>query len=333
MEPDENGGFRITGTHTFDFAPGTYPFGIQGRHQGQGRGRRLHRYQPDPEPPFFAVGASLTEYRARPVQEIVGAFTDYDPTLTADDFTATISWDDGDTSDGVIQAGGPNGFAFGVVNEDSVTFDTVGEHDATLTVTAKNGDTDTATVYIKVIEELDVVVRNPATYAGADFRGTVAGLTDADPGAAVNQYDVPQIDWGDGSLLDQGTVIPDPGTKGFLITGQHVYASPGQYSVVVSVNRLDGPVGSATGDANIQTPQLSAVTLDVPAPAFEGIAIAASGSFQAQGAFVPGDYHGTIDWGDASASTVGTVGLEWGRRSPSAAQLTHTTPAASTLRP
>ena len=288
VTPDGHGGFQVTGEYTYQLAPATYLYLIMVTIQDKGGAIGSTDTNLTVMAPFYSAGAASTEYRARPVQEVVGGFDYFDPSLTVDDFTATIKWDDGDTSDGVIQAGGPNGFAFGVVNEDSVTFDTVGEHDATLTVTAKNGDTFTATISIKVIEELDVVARDPNTYAGSDFSGTVAGLTDADPGAAVNQYDVPQIDWGDGSLLDEGTVIPDPGTKGFLITGQHVYASPGQYSVVVSVDRLDGPEGSATGTANVQAPQIAGGTLNVPALAFQGITIAASGSFQVQGPSAPG---------------------------------------------
>jgi hypothetical protein len=303
---DGQGGFQVTGEHTFHLAPATYAFLIKVTIKDKDGAVASTETNLIVAKALSAVGESLTEYRARPVQEVVGEFTDYDSTLTADDFMATIKWDDGDTSDGIIQAGGPHGLAFAVVNEDSVSFDTVGQHDATLTITAKNGDTATSIVRINVLEELDVVAKNLSTHAGADFSGTVASLTDADPGAAVDQYDTPKIDWGDGSLLDQGTVIGDPGSKGFLIVGEHVYAKPGQYAVVVTVNRLDGPVGSAIGTASVKVPEITAGSVTIPALAFQGITTSATGSFQVDGASAPGDDQGTIDWGDQSASA-GTI--------------------------
>ncbi len=105
---DPGGGFDITGGHTY---------AEEGHYQPAITVRRVD----DPantshttvaatvtDAPLSATGTNLTS--ANPVTGTVATFTDADPKGDVSDYTATINWDDGEVSDGMITAGPGNGF-------------------------------------------------------------------------------------------------------------------------------------------------------------------------------------------------------------------------------
>src|SRR5207247_538932 len=68
---------------------------------------------------------------------------------------------------------------------------------------------------------------------GDTLSGTLAGFSDADPNATVDDFTV-LLDWGDGSLPGTGTVTATSG-GGFQVSGSHAYAQAGTYSGTVTV--------------------------------------------------------------------------------------------------
>ena len=144
---------------------------------------------------------------------------------------------------------------------------------------------------------------------GASFSGTVATATDADPSSTGAEYSC-TIDWGDGSALDT-TSCAVSGTGGsFIVSGTHTYAEEGSYSVTVTATDTDNSFnsGTTTSTANVTDAALSAGTLTLSG-GVEGVS-AGSASFgfsDANPGATAGDFTATIDWGDASTPTFGTV--------------------------
>jgi hypothetical protein len=140
---------------------------------------------------------------------------------------------------------------------------------------------------------------------------TVASFTDADPTAPVGDF-AATIDWGDGTPASIG-VVSQPGGAGtaFVVKGNHTYAldRATPYPVTVSIRDRGGAVLTVTTQATV---------VDV-APLVSGIPVAMTpGQFfsdpvayivEAPGAAPepPGHYTATINWGDNSAATAGTI--------------------------
>ncbi|HEV3005414.1 MAG TPA: DUF4214 domain-containing protein, partial [Pirellulales bacterium] len=120
------------------------------------------------------------------------------------------------------------------------------------------------------------------------------------------------INWGDGTS-SAGTVTVDPG-GGFLVVGSHVYTEEGNETVTVAVTDNSGNTATASEKATV---------LDSPLKA-HGVRI--EGTTSANSTFVlanpllatfvdaagPGptaNYTATIDWGDGSTTSAGTIAL------------------------
>ena len=74
------------------------------------------------------------------------------------------------------------------------------------------------------------------------FSGTVANLTDGDPGAPVSDFTA-TIDWGDSST-SPGTVSGSGGN--YTVAGDHTYTSTGFYNVNVHVDDVGGSSATTT---------------------------------------------------------------------------------------
>ena len=133
------------------------------------------------------------------------------------------------------------------------------------------------------------------------------------------------IDWGDGSAPTSGTLGPDPvadtnpGDDPFIdgqVSGSHGYASAGSYSVTVSIQGT-GPDGSPMTTRVVET--VNAVDPTPVARPPVGLLAGASIAFQGNvaGFKTPtphdasgSDFTATVDWGDGSAPTAGTVAAD-----------------------
>ncbi|MBI4337680.1 MAG: right-handed parallel beta-helix repeat-containing protein [Chloroflexi bacterium] len=219
---------------------------------------------------------------------VAASFTDTQPGT----HTATINWNDGSAPEAgtVTDPADPNpgAVAGSHVYTDNGTYD--------VRVMVRNQNTAEETT-----DTLRVTVNNvaPAVDAGVDQTASEGGTvnlsaTFTDAGSADTH--TATIDWGDGSAPEAGTLTEPAGPNPGTVTGSHVYADNGTYTVTVTVTDNDGDSGSDTllVTVNNAAPVVNAgpdQTGDT-----DGTVSLAPATFTDAGA---ADTHtATIDWGD-----------------------------------
>jgi PKD repeat protein len=173
-----------------------------------------------------------------------------------------------------------------------------GTYMVTVTVVDDDGDdgSDTFTVTVQNVA--------PVVEAGLDQmvdEGTAVSLgpatfTDPGPGDAHTAT----IDWGDGTAPEPGIVSPDK-----TVSGDHVYADDGSYTVTVTVTDDSDASGSDTLTVTVQN-VAPAVDAGPDQWVDEGMVVSLSpATFNDLGTL---DLHtATIDWGDGTPVEIGNV--------------------------
>ena len=148
-----------------------------------------------------------------------------------------------------------------------------------------------------------VVARAFTATEGSLFSDRVGSFTASDTTAA--DYSA-TIAWGDGTT-DAGT-IQGNAVSGFDVFGSHTYRQAGAQTFSVTVvHNATGARSAASGTVTIADATLLGSPLDFNAPAtvpFQGT-IASFNDDNSQAA--PSDFLATIDWGDGSPASTGTV--------------------------
>lgn len=143
------------------------------------------------------------------------------------------------------------------------------------------------------------------TVEGAPFTGVVATFTDPDTTATASEY-MATIDWGDGTSPTTGTITGPTGGP-FSVTGSHTYITEGTFTVTVVITDVDNPLTTATAisTANVaDAPKTATCTNQVSSQVYAGVVA----SFTDANPFsTPADFTATIDWGDLSPMTPGTI--------------------------
>lgn len=211
---------------------------------------------------------------------IVAQFTDADPLTWPDTdefngpFAPVITWGDGKTSLGTVQADGTAG-VFDVYGTHTYTSPTaIGVPDTvSVAVTDQWGSKVTVTNYIPVADgDIDLsgfpdLSENDATpiQEGKSWSGDVATFDFSNPNAVAGSFEA-TIDWGDGSPTDAATIKQD-GDGTFHVSGTHTYLEgdndgPGPYTITVTVLE---PIGlTTTGTFNQAVTTSTAVVYDSP---------------------------------------------------------------------
>jgi hypothetical protein len=138
---------------------------------------------------------------------------------------------------------------------------------------------------------------------GANFTGTVATFKDPDTSASASEYTA-TIEWGD-SASSTGTVSGSGGS--FAVSGEHTYAEEGSYAVKVVITDTDNASNEATANstAKVADAALSASGVSTTSPqAFSGTVAKFT---DANTSSTTADFTATIDWGDGSPTSKGTV--------------------------
>jgi hypothetical protein len=141
---------------------------------------------------------------------------------------------------------------------------------------------------------------------GLPRTGTVATFTDPDPNGAASEY-AATVDWGDGATTS-GTIAK--GADGtFTVTGTHTYAEEGHATVTVTITDTDNPRNTATvtSAATVDDAPLTAAGRPdlLSTDPVSGLPVATF--TDANPAAPVGDFTATIDWGDGSPASPGTV--------------------------
>ena len=236
----------------------------------------------------------------------VASFTDRNLTDTVGTFNATINWGDGaPPTVGTIT--GSNG-SFAV--DGGHTYAQEGDFLVGVTIDDTQDSAQLPLSGLVVAADGNVLAGQGVTFAaspGVAFTGTVASFTDADTISPVSDFTA-TIDWGDGSIATLGTITGSDGS--FSVSGDHTYASTGQDTVTVTMSDLAPGIATATAIGTADVGQqlagqltLTAATADLPLPSTTEVA-----SFtDTNQTDTAGTFAATIDWGDGTPLTVGTI--------------------------
>ncbi len=249
IRSEGKGTFEVLGTNTYA-AAGTYGFSVK----VTGRGGSSVTAQGTAT---VSAAGRLQDLVAQSVDAVAGqaianvpvaSFTDSDPGATTSDFTATITWGDGNTSVGTITSDGKGTFDVLGTN----TYATAGTYSFSVQVTVRGGSADTAqgtaTVSAAAGGLQDLVAQRVDSVAGQAFTNvTVATFTD--PDASPSDF-AAAIKWGDGITTSSTTVIAaGPGT--FDVLGTHTYVAAGNYTFTVQVSVSGGSSATVDGTATV----------------------------------------------------------------------------------
>jgi hypothetical protein len=246
---------------------------------------------------------------------IVATFTDPLGNEAAGNYSATLAWGDGATSPGTIQANASGGF------------DVLGSHtyseegSFTLTVSLSDSDASSASgLFLVTVADASLTAGGTPISAteGILFSGPVATFSDADLNAPLSDFTTGSggatLDWGDGAAT--AGVITQPGGVGtvFVVSGSHTYQDEGSQTVTVTINDRGSSTTAVVSSATIADAGLTVTAVSIRVTkgvAFSGpvatFSDAYPGSLPAD--FTSGSGGASIDWGDGTASSTGTISL------------------------
>ncbi|WP_193789100.1 C2 family cysteine protease, partial [Zavarzinella formosa] len=222
----------------------------------------------------------------RPVNVLVGTFTDANPAAVASQYTATVKWGDGQTSNTAgktvtIVADPNHAGVFDIMATKPGLYSKAGQNlPFSVTVSAPHVPSDTETANINVIDPpLTLTPVVPAfTVDKAVTKVLVGTFTDAFAGSHATDYTA-NVFWGDGQSSSSAarniTVAADPKQKGVF----DIFATkPNPYSAQSGGMILTVTVMDKGGAADSVT---SPVTVTTPAPAAKPLVLTATTNFAA----------------------------------------------------
>jgi hypothetical protein len=260
--------------------------------------------------------ATITATEGTAYTGTVATFTTTYTANTASDFTASIDWGDGTTTNGTVT--GSNG-SFTVTAGSSGGHAYADEGTQTVTVTIKDEAPGTASVVVKstaTVGEGDTLTAQATTLSNV-AEGTnvgnvqVATFTSTYTANPASDF-VATVDWGDGTVTT-GTVTGSNGSFAVSVSGanSHTYADEGTYTVTTTIS--DDTPGTATKTVQTTITVTEADTLTAQATALSSVAegttvvnVQVATFTSTYTANTASDFVATVDWGDGTV-TAGTI--------------------------
>ena len=268
--------------------------------------------------PLLAVGIPVlaTEGVPVPAGSPVASFADNQWRDPLGDYTATINWGDGTNAPAAVSS---SDGAFLVLSAANHTYTEASTFQVTVTIddsaAASFGDpqqnslaTTSANVSAAALTPV-AVTPLPTELKGTPLSGVVSAFTSADPLATVSDFTA-TIDWGDGSPQSVGILGTSAG-KTSKVTGDHTYVrdETTPYHITVTVNEQGGAALVTTMAATV-TNRPPLVT-GIPVKMTKGLPFAAPVAYIVEDLGLPaepaGNFAATINWGDGTKPTTGTV--------------------------
>jgi subtilase family serine protease len=298
--------FTVSGTHTFGEEQASIPFSVVVSDVG-GLAATINGSITIADATLSAQPQTIAAVEGAAFSGTVATFTDADSAAAAGNYTATVSWGDGQSSTGTVSAGA-NGFTVNAGH----TYAEEGSHlPLTVVISDVGGAKVTAAGTANVADATlsATATATISTTEGATFSGQLATFTDADPAGAAADY-AATILWGDGKS-SAGSVSSAAG-GGFQVTGTHVYGEEGSglsFQVVIADAATNV---TASGTANVSDASLTATS--VTFTAMKGVTFhgTVADFTDADPAGAAADYSATIVWDDGTTSTGSISALSGG---------------------
>ena len=178
----------------------------------------------------------------------VAVFSSNDPgTPSASNFTATITWGDGNVSANVPATPDPSTAGqFDIVGKN--TYASLGTVPVSVVIHDAVDASDTTLTGAANVFDPPIVITAVALQAtaGSTFSGDAATFADLNPVASPAAFTA-AINWGDGSPVSPGTITEDA-NRTFHVSGSHTYSDSGALPATVTVS--DGTNVATTGFGN-----------------------------------------------------------------------------------
>jgi large repetitive protein len=319
LDPTMVGVFDVSGTH--QYAPSSTPYQaiitIDSKGGATATAFTTITITDTPVTPGAPIDIAAT--KGMPFTLEVGTFTDANPGALPSQYATTINWGDGtSTTSGVIgkQANG----TFTVTGTHTYA-DVSGATPFAITVTIADiagtspgtaTDTASATVSDAPLSSQGSPIIGVAGIGLSPSPITVATFTDSDPNGIPADYTA-MINWGDNTAATVGTITQtgtSPNGSTFSVSASHTYALAGNYQTSVTIVEMAGSQTVAVGSAIIADAPLSASPIQPTVSTTEAVPFSGPvASFtSANPTETVSDFnYVTIDWGDGTPLSLGSV--------------------------
>jgi hypothetical protein len=306
------GGFSVTGTNTYATPNKTFPLIVTIKRIANGEVEKANGSATVTDAVLTATANNVTAFPGQSFTTQIGTITDTNPSAMPSDYDVVVDWGDATTSTGsAVQVAFANpqpatGVEFTITA--THTYANAGTAPIKLTVTRDaNDQVAVARSTATITEPLPIVIAPAISpQVGVLFNGVVATFTDVNPTLTASSF-AATIDWGDNSAASQGTIKALGGGE-FSVSGSHVYNTVGNFPDKITIIRLpDNQSTSATGTA-IVTAATSITGIGTTITPFLGMQFTLPvASFSSVPAGNVNDFVATIDWGDSTSPTAGTI--------------------------
>ena len=284
---------------------GTYHFDVVATNsvapKGVGGGDRS--FTTESNAPVGATGRSVSGTAGVKLSATVATFTDADPNGVASDYTASINWGDGSSSTaGTVSAAAGGGFEV----KGSHTYAAAGKYTTSVTISDVGGAKATATGSANIVGP--PVVSNVNVVSVTETTAKIAFKID--PDGADTTYVIeygPTTSYGQKTASVDIGATPGPQTLSQTLTGLE---PGGTYHFDVVATNSVAPKGVGGGDRSFTTESnapVGATGRSVSGTAGVKLSATVATFTDADPNGVASDYTASINWGDGSSSTAGTV--------------------------
>jgi hypothetical protein len=301
-----SGQFNISGSHTYALY-GSFPVTIQVVDRG-GNTTPVVVQATVNDSTITSQGLLVNGSAGTPFTGSVATFIDSYPAAPLGQFTATIDWGDGSvpTQGTITQPGGVGTFFVG----GSHTYSNAQSDPISVTISDPGGASSTANSTIVVADPPltgSPLVIPPPVHEGSVFTGNVAAFTTPNTVAGPSNY-IAQINWGDGTT-SQGAVSQSSVPGSFLVSTltPHTFGPAANYQITTTIISLGGSRTTVVDPTLVLDAPISAVSSapisTVAGTTFSGTVV----NFSQYNLTPAADFTATINWGDGSTPTSGTV--------------------------
>ncbi len=324
-------GYSVTATHTFTrsgvYAPRVTVTDNRG---GTGAATGSANISGPAETPLAVTGVARTGYEGTPIgNTAVATFTD--PNVYASgprpvaQYTAPIDWGDGsattngtvvfNAATGVFTVNGNHIYAKDGSYTVTVTPVSLAGTTGTGSATATIADADTMPLPVQPAPPAQPVASPPLKSAkgttlsgveGSSISGVVASFSDPRNAYGDASHFTATINWGDGSPATAGVITQLSYTR-YTVSGSHAYAQHGSYTASVVVSDAGGTDVSASSPVTVANAAITATGTTKTGVERTPVTGTFATIHDSNPLGSAADFTASINWGDGSPASAGTV--------------------------